>query len=40
MVVLCFYMFFAGRWVSPMAVAKTWGPFLVGLTVILVIECF
>lgn len=39
MVLLCFYMFFTGRWVSPMAMAKTWGPFVVGLSVILVSEC-
>jgi len=38
MVVLCFYMFFMGQWVSPMAVAKTWGPFVVVLVVVLLIE--
>ena len=37
MVLLCFWMFFAGRWVSPWAVVKTWGPFGVVLAIVLVV---
>lgn len=38
MVVLCFWVFLRGRFVSPAAVFKTWGPFAVLLAVVLIIK--
>lgn len=38
MVLLCFMVFFRGRFVSPGAVAKTWGPFAALVVVALVIK--
>lgn len=37
MVLLCFWVFFRGAFVSPLAILQTWGPFAVLLALALVI---
>lgn len=38
MVVLCFWVFFRGSFVSPAAVLKTWGPFALLVAVVLILR--